>query len=273
MKLTRRQFVGLAGAVGAASCARNDEKVDSKPKPPKPLKDVYTFATIGDIHLVDAKSTAIVNRAVNIINFDPEIEFTVVLGDLGTDGTLVEMNLAKLCLDRLENPYYVIPGNHDVNTTRDDEYANYEMAFGERNWREKKDGWLYIGLDTCNGTAADVTLPQERMDWLAEVVRKTDKDRPIALMTHHPLNPNSAKYRVGNADEILAVFAEHNLRIVASGHYHGNQVERANGVLFTTTACCSSTRENADGTTAKGFRLFRIDKQNNVETEFVPVEY
>ena len=66
------------------------------------------------------------------------------------------------------------------------------------------------------------------------------------------------------------VFAGHNLKFVAAGHYHGNQVEEHNGVLFTTTACCSTTRDNFDETPEKGYRLFHVTK-DAIETEFVAV--
>ena len=60
------------------------------------------------------------------------------------------------------------------------------------------------------------------------------------------------------------------LRIAAAGHWHGNQEETRDGVLFTTTACCTSTRNNFDGTPEKGYRLFHL-AGDSVATEFVEV--
>lgn len=242
------------------------------PPPKKKIRGIYTFATINDLHIVDTESTAIVNRAVHMINEDPEIEFVVVLGDLGTDGRLVEMELAKISLEKLERPYFVIPGNHDVNVTLlSDEYDNYRDAFETLNFRQRENGWLFLGLDTCEGTASTVSVEPQQLRWIERQLEGVGRKRPIALMTHHPLNPNTAAYRVENAEEVLDVFSDHNLKLVASGHYHGNQVEERDGVLFTTTACCSTTRDNHDGTDAKGFRLFRIDKRDTLRTEFVRV--
>ena len=73
------------------------------------------------------------------------------------------------------------------------------------------------------------------------------------------------------ADEVLALFAGHNLRAVLNGHFHGNQEEVVDGVLFTTTACLSSTRGNHDGTDLKGYRLFHC-AGGEITTEFVAVE-
>lgn len=275
MKMTRRQFIGLVGAFGAAAMqsGANDGFNWDRFKPWKHLgkqDGPLAFAAINDTHVLDAKSTAIVSRAVNQINATPEIRFTVILGDIATDGHLQEMGLAKAAFDRLQQPCFAVPGNHDVMPRDANPYANYRRAFEKSEWTEGKQGWLFMGIDTCNGTASDVTIPPERLEWIQKQLRKVKAERPIALFTHHPFNPNTKAYRVSNADETLALFASHNLKLVASGHYHGNQIEERDGILFTTTACCASTRNNFDNTDARGYRIFRLDG-DNIEHEFVEV--
>ena len=277
MHFTRRQFMGLAGVLGLGACKRlHVPEVDLaalKPSLSMPsfTKDsTFSFAAINDLHVTDAKSTAIVKRAVRSINENANVAFTVVLGDLASAGTVQEMTLAKTSLDDLEQPYFAIPGNHDVDMSLENEYANYNRAFPDRQWKQDAERWLFLGLDTCNGTASDVTVPEDRLEWLQKQLRGVNKQRPIALFTHHPLNPNTKAYRVQNADSVLALFEGHSLKLVASGHFHGNQEEEQNGVLFTTTACCSTTRDNHDDTPAKGYRLFHIDHET-ITHEFVEV--
>ncbi|MBI2432234.1 MAG: metallophosphoesterase [Candidatus Hydrogenedentes bacterium] len=180
-----------------------------------------------------------------------------------------EMGLAQQSLDKLTRPYFCVPGNHDVTPGSENIYANYEQAFGDRQWeKDNLARWMFLGLDTCEGTASDVTVSPDRIEWLQQQLKKIGKDRPIALATHHPFNPSTKAYRVRNAEELLGLFAGHNLKLVMSGHFHGNQVEERDGVLFTTTACCSSTRDNHDGTAEKGFRLFHVDAES-ITHEFV----
>lgn len=268
MRLSRRQFIGLIGALGAGT---------ARALSPRDLLKLgwgkdgpLVFATMADLHVLNAKSTAIVNRAVNVINAMDDVRFAVVIGDLATDGRLAELNLAKDCLARLNKPYFVVPGNHDVDPTLTDIYANYARAFDEGEWSRDNHDWAFIGLDSCDGTKSTVAIPETRMAWLEKRLKKISQARPIALFVHHPFNPNTKDFRVTNADGVLGLFANHNLKLVAAGHYHGNQAEERDGVLFTTTACCSSTRGNFDGTEARGFRVFR---ENNgvLETEFVEV--
>ena len=267
MHLTRRQFIGLMGALGVTSCARNPKDV---------IADIgsdgtFSFAVVGDLHILDIGSTAIVNRAVKDINSRKDIAFTVIAGDLATDGKLPELKLAQDSLDRLERPWFVIPGNHDVDPTNADEYANWKTTYGKTNWEDSGRGWAFIGLDSCDGTKSDVAIRPEELEWLDKRLNGINNQRPIALFVHHPFNPNSKAYRVSNADEVLARFENHNLKLVASGHYHGNQVEERDGTLFTTTACCSTTRPNFDGTEAKGYRVFHVTADHALETEFVEV--
>lgn len=46
-------------------------------------------------------------------------------------------------------------------------------------------------------------------------------------------------------------------RLSGAPHWHG-QVERANNVLFTTTACCTPMRGNFEDTKEKGYSLFHL---------------
>ena len=265
MRVTRREFFGLAGALGLGACARGRPQAGLLGR-----DEGFAFAAINDVHLLDARSTGIVDRAVKSINDRPEVRFTVVLGDLATSGRLAELGLARGCFDRLERPYLVVPGNHDVVGGAPGPLANFEQVFGPSTWTRRDDGWAFIGLDSCEGTRSDVTVQPERVAWLEKTLGRIKPARPIALFVHHPFNPHSKAYRVRNADHVLGLFGNHNLRLVAAGHYHGNQVEEADGVLFTTTACCSSTRGNHDGTAAKGYRVFHLEG-DAIESEFVEV--
>ena len=262
MKLSRREFIALMAALGLSSCAR--VKV--------PLigggKESFAVAAMNDLHVKDAGSTALANRAAEKINATRDLRFTAVLGDLSTDGKLSELNLAKSSLARLVKPYFALPGNHDVQVNGANVFANFEKVFGETQWVREEGRWVFIGLNSCEGASSDVTIAPDRMAWLKKQIKRINGKRPIALFAHHPFNPHTKEYRVKNADEVLGLFSVHNLKLVAAGHWHGNQVEDQNGVLFTTTACCSSTRPNFDETPAKGYRLFHFDG-DKVETEFV----
>ncbi|MBI1319065.1 MAG: twin-arginine translocation signal domain-containing protein [Candidatus Hydrogenedens sp.] len=265
--MDRRTFLKTCGAAGMASLAGPWAWAADASKP-------LRFVAINDLHVLGEGTERIVARAVEQINALEDIAFTVVVGDLGSLGAEGEMRLAKQALDGLEQPYFCVPGNHDFAPKTDDGYVHYDAFFDTQQWHAERpeDGWAFIGLNTCNEMKSDVTVPPERLAWLAEQIAAVPKEMPIALFGHHPFNPHTKAYRVRNADEIIAMFAEHNLRLVISGHYHGNQVEERDGITFVTNACCSTTRGNFDKTEERGFRCYDLHGSDFTH-EFVVVPH
>ena len=157
-----------------------------------------------------------------------------------------------------------------MNMAAKDIYHNYHDCFGDADWTHYEDHWLFLGIDSCNENKSDVVIRPDQVACIKQQLEHTAPRRPIALFSHHPFNPHSKAYRVKNADTVVGLFKNHNLKLIAAGHFHGNQVENSGDVLFTTTACCSSTRGNHDGTTSKGFRLFHVDDAS-ITTEYVQV--
>jgi Icc protein len=264
MKLTRREFIGLLGALGLSSCATPHIPLVGTDKKP------FKIAALNDLHLLDARSKALVDKAVEQINATKDAQLVVVIGDLCSTARLSEFNLAKDSLRRLRIPYKAVPGNHDVEPRAAHPFGNFEKVFGPVHWVHEHGVWTFIGLNSCEGTSSDVTIPDGELDWLRKKVKDISNERPIGLFLHHPLNPHTRAFRVKNAEQVLGLFAGKKLKLAAAGHYHGNQVEERDGVLFTTTACCSAKRDNFDGTKTKGYRLFAFDG-DAVTSEFVQV--
>jgi len=225
-------------------------------------EDGFAFAQVSDVHITDTRSIEIVNDVVDRINADPAIAFSLWLGDLTQAGHPDEMALARLALKRLQRPAYVLPGNHDTAP------GVYEKEFGPGCRRVSVGGWTFLLLDTNPGDNTPVA--PERLAWLQREIDATPPATPVVLCTHHPLMPHTKAYLLAGAPGILKRFAGHALRACLAGHYHGNQEEVVDGILFTTTACCSSTRGNHDGTTVKGFRRFAC-QDGQIRSGFVPL--
>ena len=109
------------------------------------------------------------------------------------------------------------------------------------------------------------------MAWIKETLTDIPADQPIIVFSHYPF-AKGVKYQTRNSAEVLALFKNKNLLAMVGGHFHGNTERRENGVLMTTTACCSGTRGNHDGTKAKGYRVFLVDEELKVTTEFKEVK-
>lgn len=259
--LGRRAFLASLGALGLSRLA---------PAQATPASPDFAFAVLNDLHVKDAASADALLPAIRDINGREDVLFTAVIGDLASDAKPEELTEAKRLLGNLTRPYHVLPGNHDATDDPATTLAAYEAVFGTPCWTQEYGGWHFVGLDSTEGTKSDVTVAEARLAWLDTTLAALKPGAPIALLLHHPLNPHSKAFRIKNADDILARFTDRPLRLAAAGHFHGNQDESHDGILYTTTACCSVTRGNHDGTKTKGYRVYRC-KGDQITGEFVPV--
>lgn len=263
-KMTRRGFIaaGTAGVLGGTWLA-----VPQQAAPP----GLLTLAVINDLHITTPDTTAFPAAALDAINGDARVALTVVAGDLVGMACKTQMECAAACVGRLKKPFLALPGNHDVLPIPTRALVEFNRCFGDPHWARDLGAWTLLGFNSCRGVESDVTVPSEELDWLRARIAEMDPGRPVALFCHHPLNPNTKAYRIKNAEEILALFSGRRLRVAVAGHWHGNQVEDRDGVLFATTACCSMTRDNFDGTKPEGYRLLHLADDGGVTTEFVEV--
>jgi hypothetical protein len=65
-------------------------------------------------------------------------------------------------------------------------------------------------------------------------------------------------------------FREVNLVAVFSGHFHGFTSRQSGLTTLTTNRCCAISRNNHDGTTAKGYFLCTA-KDGQIQRQFVEV--
>lgn len=228
---------------------------------PDPTRS-FSFAEASDLHVTDTKSIEIVNLAVDRINADPALAFSLWVGDLTQDSKPDQMFLAKLALSRLQQPWYTVRGNHDQTG------GHYEQHFGELHRRVDHQGWRFLLFDSNPGD--DTPVSEAEQTWLKAQLAETPAEMPLVLVCHHPLMPQTKAYHLAGAEELLGLFRGHALKAVLNGHYHGNQEATVDGVLFTTTACLATTRSNFDRTTAKGYRVFHC-RNGEIATEFVAV--
>ncbi len=221
----------------------------------------FWFAAVADTHIRDEASAEIVRDAIDMINADGRIEFSLWLGDITDRSTEPEFIVSRQTLERCDRPWYPVRGNHDVKD------GLYEKYFGELNYSFEHGGWKFLMLDS-NGPK-ETLIDEARMQWLREQIAATDPGTPMVLCCHHPLILGGIVPLVG-APEILALFERHSLKAVLVGHLHTNQEHTVDGVLHTVNACCATTRGNIDGDPRRGYRLFHCC-DGEISTEFMTV--
>jgi 3',5'-cyclic AMP phosphodiesterase CpdA len=231
----------------------------------------FDFVIINDIHAIDdADGKWLVDVVAKSIREQAEKpDFVIIAGDLTEDGSAKQMGAVKAAMATLKLPLHVVIGNHDyVPKTKD--RRPYEQAFPKGiNYHFEHKGWNFVGLDSSDGTKAQVNVLPATLNWVDVNLRKIDKARPMLLFTHFPLGPG-VKNRALNADALLGKFKGHNLSCVFGGHHHGFTETKVGGTVLTTNRCCSLTKGNHDGTKEKGYFVCS-GKDGKVGARFVQV--
>ena len=256
--------MAIAGLLAGCSSIRADRNKAAF----KPVK----FLSVNDMHLSDENSAAYPKKVIQAMNNEGG-DLVLVCGDLGTSGKRSELEVAKNVLDGLKMPYYPIVGNHDAARRGDNQETVFKEIFGlaSTNYHFVKKGVSFIGIDHgCGSNYGKNQVCPETMAWIKDTLTTIPAARPIVLFSHYPF-AKGVKYQTKNANAVIALFKGHNLRAIVSGHFHGNTETIENGILMTTSACASGTRGNHDGTKAKGYRVFTLDADGRISTEFKEV--
>ncbi|MBA8903522.1 metallophosphoesterase [Phyllobacterium sp. P30BS-XVII] len=166
---------------------------------------------------------------------DQKPDLIIHTGDLSIDGADIEDDLAfsVRLLNELTAPVLSLPGNHDighmpaspqpVNATRIDRWR--EMV-GPDRWFHDVDGWRLVGLNSLI-LGNDSLEEAAQFDWLEDVLDEA-ADRRIAVFAHKPLFVDTAdegetgywSVRPAPRKKLLALFAEYDVALHASGHLH-----------------------------------------------------
>lgn len=124
-------------------------------------------------------------RAINELPVQPEL--VVHTGDIAHDALAQEYHNARLQLDQLNAPYYVMAGNRDNRSVLLSE-------FSDKRYQLPADGWIQYSVeqypvrllmvDTVCDHSNKGQLCAERLEHL-ESMLSADTSKPTALFLHH----------------------------------------------------------------------------------------
>lgn len=185
--------------------ARNIEKLQSLP-----FKNSFRFILVGDTQRFYEELDDFVNH-VNSLN---DISFILFNGDMVDFGLNKEFNWIAERLGRLQVPYIVAMGNHDM--LANGELIFHEM-FGPDNFSFEYNGSKFICLNTnCRERGMDGSIPN--ISWLQTELADTTK-RNVFILSHVP--PFSADFDK-NLEPIFTSLISSNpkTRLSMHGHEH-----------------------------------------------------
>lgn len=223
-------------------------------------KPDYTVALISDPQFDrEVNRATLISRAdagiadLNILK--PDLVF--ITGDLVNNNLPEEWELFREHFGKLEVPYKVVPGNHDVLFNYDFVEASYSEAPQKKpEYAEivkkalaeaKAEGFTgpaalyekYTGSPPRqlieHGEDAFITVPfltmradQEQIGYLAEQLKKTEGKRHVFVAAHYPSLPvfgNNVLPDQGGR-EVLGLLRDHKVTAFVFGHRHRNGFAR-----------------------------------------------
>lgn len=189
------------------------------------LSQNFKFAWLSDVHIGYPSAVNDLNISVNNINSISDISFTIISGDITATGTLEELSLAKSILDRLQKPYYIIPGNHDTKWSESG-CTDFIKLWGNDRFVFNAESYLFIGLHQGpRMRMADGHFAPEDLRWFDSVSNSISQNQKLIFVTHYPLDES-----ISNWYEILERLKRLNTQLVLFGHGHRNKLFNFEGI-------------------------------------------
>ena len=212
------------------------------------------FIQVADVHLsVQSEfSMKVLNSAIEDINKQEGISFVVFTGD--NINNPKEENLKEFAkiVKKLNVPYYIALGNHDVYKSNGLSKVRYFEVFKENNiffpqrkpnYKFSKKGFVFLIVD-----GAKEVIPgsvgyyrEDTLNWLNKELTD-NKKKDVVIFQHFPVEypegvESSLKthktYKVEDYQQLLEKHT--NVLAVISGHFHVNSENMKNGVYHIAT--------------------------------------
>lgn len=156
--------------------------------------------------------------------------FFIYGGDGPDHNTWENYRAFKECLDKLDVPYYVVVGNHDIyiKSTGGCSRENHRKLFGDTFYSFEHKGTYFIVLDTAGkgrrpwGVRAS---SPEQWGWMLKELGKGRKYRHTIVVTHvppydAPPKVNHAFTDASEAKEFVETMARYGVSAVFCSHEH-----------------------------------------------------
>ena len=234
MKIDRRLssvLVGLVLMIASVVAQPKSNKVTTLAdamSAPEVENIAFSFAQFTDVHISQSNenNTEDLRRAVEDVNTQEHIAFVLVSGDIAETGDYKSLMVAKKELDKLNCPYYIIPGNHDTKWSESGA-TDFKRIFGDNRFRLQFNGFLFLGINSGPIIKmGDGHVSPQDVIWVERQLKNVGKRMPVFIVTHYPLKSGD----VDNWWMLTDVVRKYNVQSFIGGHYHRNMVHSYDGI-------------------------------------------
>ncbi len=220
-------LVCIAGMVAQLNSQKVTTLADAM-SAPEVNNIAFSFAQFTDVHISQSNenNTIDLQRAVEDVNGQEHIAFVLVSGDIAETGDYKSLMVAKRELDKLNCPYYIVPGNHDTKWSESGA-TDFKRIFGDNRFRLQFNGFLFLGINTGPIIKmGDGHVSPQDVAWVERQLKNVGKKMPIFIVTHYPLKSGD----VDNWWLLTDVVRKYNVQSFLGGHYHCNMVNSYDGI-------------------------------------------
>jgi outer membrane protein assembly factor BamB/predicted phosphohydrolase len=186
----------------------------------------FRFAWLTDTHVGSQTGADDLSNSVRDINQVNDVAFVILSGDITEMGSDSQLETAKLILDSLKKPYYIIPGNHDTKWSQSG-CTKFLALWGSDKFTFTYGGYRFIGIhEGPIMKMGDGHFSPEDLRWLDSTLAAfPKKTQPLFFVTHYPLDPG-----IDNWYTVTERLKQCNTQAVLVGHGHGNVVMNFEGL-------------------------------------------
>ncbi len=174
------------------------------------------IAVLSDVHVTPGNANEQqLRRAVDEINAG-NYDIVVMNGDLGNEGSDVELANVKSILDGIRHPLFVLPGNHE-STWSQSATKTFVDLWGNDRFYTEVDSLIIVGIN-CGPfmKMGDGHIKQEDLHWLkATLDSAVTPGKRVLNFNHYPLLPD-----LDNVQDYVELIEQYPVIGHVNGHYH-----------------------------------------------------
>ena len=230
---------------------KNIAKIEAQNNTDETIRIAFTADTHRDSDELDEFVTL-----VNQMNQSKPVDFVIHLGDFADFGLPKQYLWANSYLAKLDMPYVVVLGNHDLIGNGSDSY--HEM-FGGFNTSFVYDSIKFISINTNSREFEyDGTVPN--INWLEEQLKPSDDFSKAVVMFHVP--PMDVDFDDKLENSFIASLSKYNNVILAvHGHLHHYDIYTPydNGITFLNAYAIENDKYNVVELANDTFKIMTYD--------------
>ena len=207
------------------------------------------FVQVTDVHMSHNSeySQKVLKSAVEDINNQPDVSFVVFTGDNIDQASEENLRMFASIIKKLNVPYYVVIGNHDVYKSGGMSKVQYLSILRESNrfirqkkpnYKFSKKGFVFLIVDGAKEVIPGAAgyFKKDTLSWLNKMLDK-NKKKTVIIFQHFPVeypDRNSSRlktHKTYKVEDYKSVLNRHNnVLAIISGHLHANGEIMNNGI-------------------------------------------